>query len=107
MYYNVRPAKEVRSNPISIDATTKEGIRVSSVGVVIGGRRRTGTRTRRTRKERNKDPVRYEKERAKDPVPHNKETDRSKRSNREQQEQDRYDTQTQTRSERHIKRDDE
>jgi len=44
---------------LSIDTTTKEGIGVSSVGVVIGGgTRRTRTRTRRTRKERTQDPVR-------------------------------------------------
>ena len=32
------------------------------VGVVIGGGRRTRTSTRRTHKERNKDPVRHDKE---------------------------------------------
>ena len=48
---------------LSIDSTItiERGVGVSSIGVVIGGRRRTRTRTRRTRKEREKDPVRHDK----------------------------------------------
>ena len=64
MYYDVRPAREVRWYQIKyrFHDQKREGVGVSSVGE--GGRRRTRTRTRtrRTRKERNKDPVRHDKE---------------------------------------------